>query len=47
MHDSITCVNFKVIEAVPQMDNPEYNGKDSVLCDFKYELSTGAGFEVQ
>uniref|UniRef100_A0A7S4EGN9 Uncharacterized protein n=1 Tax=Pseudo-nitzschia australis TaxID=44445 RepID=A0A7S4EGN9_9STRA len=39
--------NFKVIKAVPQTDNPAYNGKDYVLCDFKYELLTGAGFEVQ
>eukprot|EP00536_Pseudo-nitzschia_multiseries_P010975 jgi/Psemu1/204681/e_gw1.354.64.1 len=39
--------NFKVIKAVPQTGNPEYNGKDYVLCDFKYELLTGAGFEVQ
>jgi len=39
--------NFKVIKAVPQTDNPAYKGKDYVLCDFKYELLTGAGFEVQ
>lgn len=39
--------NFKVIKAIPQTGNPEYNGKDYVLCDFKYELLTGAGFEVQ
>lgn len=23
-----------------------YNGKEYVICDFKYELLTGAGFEV-
>lgn len=30
---------------VPQT-GPEYEGKDYVICDFKYELLTGAGFEV-
>mmetsp|Transcript_3834 Transcript_3834/g.10897 ORF Transcript_3834/g.10897 Transcript_3834/m.10897 type:complete len:297 (+) Transcript_3834:162-1052(+) len=39
--------NFKVMKVIPQTGNPEYNGKDYVLCDFKYELLTGAGFEVQ
>ncbi len=39
--------NFKVIKAIPQTDNPAYGGKDYVLCDFKYELLTGAGFEVE
>ena len=27
-------------------NGPEYNGKEYVLVDFKYELLTGAGFEV-
>lgn len=39
--------NFKVIKAIPQKENPEYYGKDYVLCDFKYDLLTGAGFEVE
>lgn len=39
--------NFKVIKAIPQTGNPEYSGKDYVLCDFKYDLLTGAGFEVE
>lgn len=39
--------NFKVIKAIPQRDNPDYAGKDYVLCDFKYDLLTGAGFEVE
>ena len=39
--------NFKVIKAIPQTDNPAYGGKDYVLCDFKYDLLTGAGFEVE
>lgn len=38
--------NFKVMSAVPQTGNPAYGGKDYVLCDFKYDLLTGAGFEV-
>jgi len=37
--------NFKVTKVVPQT-GPEYEGKDYVICDFKYELLTGAGFEV-
>lgn len=37
--------NFKVTKVVPQ-SGPEYGGKDYVICDFKYELLTGAGFEV-
>ena len=39
--------NFKVIKTTPQYDNPEYAGKDYVLCDFRYDLLTGAGFEVE
>jgi len=39
--------NFKVIKATPQKENPDYAGKDYVLCDFKYDLLTGAGFEVE
>mmetsp|Transcript_2093 Transcript_2093/g.4938 ORF Transcript_2093/g.4938 Transcript_2093/m.4938 type:complete len:297 (-) Transcript_2093:1591-2481(-) len=38
--------NFKVTKVMPQAGNPDYGGKDYVLCDFKYELLTGAGFEV-
>jgi hypothetical protein len=37
--------NFKVTKVTPQQ-GPEYNGKQYVLVDFKYELLTGAGFEV-
>ena len=37
--------NFKVKKVVPQT-GPEYNGKEYVVCDFQYELLTGAGFEV-
>lgn len=37
--------NFKVTKVVPQ-SGPEYGGKEYVVCDFKYELLTGAGFEV-
>lgn len=37
--------NFKVTNMVPQT-GPEYGGKDYVICDFRYELLTGAGFEV-
>lgn len=39
--------NFKVISTKPQTGNPDYAGKDYVLCDFKYDLLTGAGFEVE
>lgn len=38
--------NFKITKVVPVIDNPDYGRKDYVLCDFKYELLTGAGFEV-
>mmetsp|Transcript_2101 Transcript_2101/g.3196 ORF Transcript_2101/g.3196 Transcript_2101/m.3196 type:complete len:283 (+) Transcript_2101:59-907(+) len=34
--------NFKVTKLVPQ----KVNGQDYMICDFKYELLTGAGFEV-
>ena len=37
--------NFKITKVVPQT-GPEYNGKEYVICDFRYELLTGAGFEV-
>jgi hypothetical protein len=37
--------NFKVTKVVPQ-EGPEYGGQQYVMCDFKYELLTGAGFEV-
>jgi hypothetical protein len=37
--------NFKVTKIVPQQ-GPEYDGQQYVMCDFKYELLTGAGFEV-
>jgi hypothetical protein len=37
--------NFKVTKVVPQT-GPEYEGKEYVICDFRYELLTGAGFEV-
>lgn len=37
--------NFKVTKVVPQ-STEEYGGKEYVICDFKYELLTGAGFEV-
>jgi hypothetical protein len=37
--------NFKVTKVEPQT-GPEYEGKDYVICDFRYELLTGAGFEV-
>jgi len=39
--------DFKVIKTVAQTGNPDYNGKDYVICDFKYVLLTGAGFEVE
>lgn len=34
--------NFKVTKIVPKSEN----GQDYMVCDFKYELLTGAGFEV-
>lgn len=34
--------NFKVTKLVPKT----VNGQDYMICDFKYELLTGAGFEV-
>ena len=37
--------NFKVTKVVPQT-GPEYNGQEYVIVDFKYQLLTGAGFEV-
>lgn len=37
--------DFKVTKVVPQ-DPAEYGGKEYVICDFKYTLLTGAGFEV-
>ena len=37
--------NFKVTKVNPQT-GPEYNGKQYVTGDFRYELLTGAGFEV-
>jgi hypothetical protein len=37
--------DFKVTKVVPQT-GPEYNGKEYVICDFRYVLLTGAGFEV-
>ena len=37
--------NFKVKKVVPQ-DPADYGGKQYVICDFQYELLTGAGFEV-
>lgn len=37
--------NFKVTKIEPQ-SGAEYNGQEYVICDFKYELLTGAGFEV-
>ena len=37
--------NFKVTKIEPQ-SGAEYDGKEYVICDFKYELLTGAGFEV-
>lgn len=38
--------DFKVTKAVPQ-DPAKYDGKEYVICDFKYTLLTGAGFEVE
>ena len=37
--------NFKVTKVVPTKG--EYKDQDYVLVDFKYELLTGAGFEVE
>lgn len=37
--------DFKITKVVPQDPN-EYGGKEYVICDFKYTLLTGAGFEV-
>lgn len=37
--------DFKVTKVVKQ-DPAEYNGKEYVICDFRYTLLTGAGFEV-
>lgn len=37
--------SFKITKVVPQ-SGPEYNGRQYVICDFRYELLTGAGFEV-
>jgi hypothetical protein len=34
--------NFKVTKIVPKTEN----GQEYMVCDFKYELLTGAGFEV-
>ena len=34
--------NFKVTKLTPKT----VNGQDFMICDFKYELLTGAGFEV-
>jgi len=34
--------NFKITKIVPKTEN----GQDYMVCDFKYELLTGAGFEV-
>lgn len=34
--------NFKVMKITPKQEN----GQDYMICDFKYELLTGAGFEV-
>jgi len=39
--------NFKVMKTSSQNDNPDYAGRKYVLCDFKYDLLTGAGFEVE
>lgn len=37
--------NFKVTKVAPQ-SKADYDGNEYVICDFKYELLTGAGFEV-
>jgi len=34
--------NFKITKLVPT----SHEGQDYMICDFKYELLTGAGFEV-
>lgn len=34
--------NFKVVKIVPKVEN----GQEYMVCDFKYQLLTGAGFEV-
>lgn len=34
--------NFKITKLVPK----QVDGQDYMICDFKYELLTGAGFEV-
>jgi hypothetical protein len=39
--------DFKVIKSTPQIDNAAYGDRKYVLCDFKYTLLTGAGFEVE
>jgi len=40
--------DFKVTSVRPQDGNADYPaGKQYVLCDFKYTLLTGAGFEVE
>lgn len=36
--------NFKVTKLVPKTG--EYNGQQYMICDFKYQLLTGAGFEI-
>jgi len=36
--------NFKVTKLVPKTG--EYNGQQYMVCDFKYQLLTGAGFEI-
>jgi hypothetical protein len=38
--------SFKVLKVTPQT-GPEYNGQEYAIVDFKYELLTGAGFEVE
>ncbi|CAJ1965655.1 unnamed protein product [Cylindrotheca closterium] len=37
--------DFKITKVVPQDPN-DYGGKEYVICDFRYTLLTGAGFEV-
>jgi len=40
--------DFKVIKSTPQIDNSAaYGDRKYVICDFKYTLLTGAGFEVE
>ncbi|OEU06990.1 hypothetical protein FRACYDRAFT_252622 [Fragilariopsis cylindrus CCMP1102] len=40
--------DFKVIKSTPQVDNTAaYGDRKYVICDFKYTLLTGAGFEVE